>query len=399
MKVLLSAYACGPDQGSEPEVGLQTALTAASRHDVWVLTQRPMVHALQRFLPAREEARRIRLEAVDPPAPSSTSGLQDLAVTHWRHDEWQRRAAIRAVELDRQIAFDVVHHVTLAAYWLRVGVLAVQKPLVWGPVGGGVEAPWTLLPELGTRGLAEYAVRSVVRRAAGAYFARKVLESASIVFAQNVETARRMSRYAVATVLPNALSCDLRPTGTAQRGSEITFASRLVPWKAARLAVRAMRYVSHSNAVLHIYGDGAERDNVRRAAKRWAVEDRVVLEGSVPRAKLIERIATSGVLIHPSMHEEGGGVIAEALTLGTPVVCLDHGGPAQLVRMWPDSPSIAVKPDWPEVTARRLAAAIDGFIANPPRARQISLQPRRTFEHALLSAYEIAAAEGRRAQA
>jgi glycosyltransferase involved in cell wall biosynthesis len=392
MKVLLSAYACGPNQGSEPEAGLQAALTAAKEHEVWVLTQRPMVDALKRFLPGREEAANIRLEAVDPPAPSSDFGLRQLAIVHWRHDEWQRRAAVRAVELDRHIGFDIVHHVTLAAYWLRVGVLAVNKPLVWGPVGGGVEVPWALLPELGSRGLAENAVRSVVRRAAGAYFARKVLKSAAVVFVQNAETARRINRDAPSTVLSNALSCEVRPSLATRRSSDITFAGRLVSWKAARLAVRAMQYVSHSNAVLHIYGDGPERDNLRLASKRWRVADRVVLEGRVPRPVLIDQIATSGVLVHPSLHEEGGGVVAEALSLGTPLVCLDHGGPAQLVRVWPETPSVTVKPGWPDATARGIAAAIDRFLADPPPVREAPARPTVSFQAALHVAYEIAAA-------
>ena len=51
-----------------------------------------------------------------------------------------RKAAVRAVDLER-INFDVVHHVTLAASWTRAGVTTVDKPVIWGPVGGGVETP------------------------------------------------------------------------------------------------------------------------------------------------------------------------------------------------------------------------------------------------------------------
>jgi glycosyltransferase involved in cell wall biosynthesis len=35
----------------------------------------------------------------------------------------------------------------------------------------------------------------------------------------------------------------------------------------------------------------------------------------------------SDVLLFPSLHDEGGWVIAEALATGLPVVCLDRGGP------------------------------------------------------------------------
>src|SRR5258707_12973178 len=39
LKVLISAYACEPNKGSEPEVGWQLALHMAKFHDITVLTR------------------------------------------------------------------------------------------------------------------------------------------------------------------------------------------------------------------------------------------------------------------------------------------------------------------------------------------------------------------------
>ena len=74
-------------------------------------------------------------------------------------DRWQEDAAVRALQLDRQIDFDVVHHVTPASYWTRAGVSVVKKPLIWGPIGGGVGPPMRLIPELGPRGMLEAVAR------------------------------------------------------------------------------------------------------------------------------------------------------------------------------------------------------------------------------------------------
>ena len=38
-KILLSAYACEPNKGSEPEVGWQWAIHIAQKHEVWILTK------------------------------------------------------------------------------------------------------------------------------------------------------------------------------------------------------------------------------------------------------------------------------------------------------------------------------------------------------------------------
>jgi hypothetical protein len=42
---------------------------------------------------------------------------------------------------------------TPGSYWTRVGVRAVERPPVWGPVHGGVDPLIGPLPALGTRGI------------------------------------------------------------------------------------------------------------------------------------------------------------------------------------------------------------------------------------------------------
>ncbi|MDQ3643863.1 MAG: glycosyltransferase family 1 protein, partial [Actinomycetota bacterium] len=161
MRVLLSAFSCEPGKGSEQEVGLRTVLAAAACHDVWVLTWDGGATALRDHLAGHPQEHRIHVV----PIPLATEFRRlGFFSYHWYYDRWQREAAERATELHRRVGFDVVHHVTHSTVWTRVGVGAVPRPLVWGPVGGGVEAPLSLLTELGAKGLAENAARVVGRR-------------------------------------------------------------------------------------------------------------------------------------------------------------------------------------------------------------------------------------------
>jgi len=134
----MSALACEPGKGSELEVGYRAVLAAASRHDVWVLTNADSVPAVAAAISETELAPRIHLEGVDFGLDEDAFARLTTPGFHWFYDRWQRRAAARALDLDRHLDFDVVHHVTLASYWTRAAVAAVDKPLVWGPVGGGV---------------------------------------------------------------------------------------------------------------------------------------------------------------------------------------------------------------------------------------------------------------------
>ena len=155
MKILLSALACDPGKGSELEVGFRALLAAASRHEVWVLTNSAAVPSVSRALHDYGCADRVHLEGIYFEVNDENYPRLTVPRFHWYYDRWQRKAAVRAAELERRIDFDIVHHVTLAANWTRAGVTVVDKPLVWGPLGGGVEMPLKLVGELGWRGIVE----------------------------------------------------------------------------------------------------------------------------------------------------------------------------------------------------------------------------------------------------
>jgi glycosyltransferase involved in cell wall biosynthesis len=393
LKILLSALACEPGRGSEPEVGFRTMLAAASLHEVWVLTASESIAVIQQALLEDPRASRIHLEGID--FGVKTEHVIDLTAIgyHWRYDKWQRTAAARGLSLDRDIDFDVVHHATLASYWTRAGVAVVRKPLVWGPIGGGVVPPMRLVQELGPRGMLEAAARMAGRPAlAWLPPVKKTQRLAAVIFAQNPDTERRLRGAGRMKLLSNALAVELDAAEFSEsRTADLLFIGRLVPWKAPILALRALRYVEHSEAVLRFFGDGPERARLKRAAVKWGLRERVRLEGWIPRRSLLPLLARAGALVHPALHDEAPMCVAEALTLGTPAVVLNHGGPPQIVAQW-DGPSALVSPEGPEATARRMASAIDRFLSDPPPLQDGPKKARTSYRAELLRSYEEAAA-------
>lgn len=372
MKVLLSAYACAPNWGSEPEVGWQTLLAAMREHDVWILTQPQFQPLIEEGLQGHPRRDRVRIVAFGPDYPGDAKGLAGHARIQLSHDRWQRQAAVVASELHAEHRFDVAHHVTLAAYWMRVGIGDLDCPIVFGPVGGAVVTPWRLLPELGARGLSEELVRWAARLCVGSLPAiRKSRARAALLLAQNADTSRRLPG---AKLLSHSLCVTVAPQEVEDRLPVIVHAARLLPWKGTSLAIRAMRHV-RSDVTLQIFGSGPALARLQRAVARWGVEDRVRFMGQVPRNELLRTIARSSLVLHPSLHEEGSIFLAESLSLGTPAVCIDHGGPPVVLSYWANVPNRAVPHSWPGTTARALAAAVDDILAVPappgPRAPSV----------------------------
>ena len=139
MRVLVSAYACEPGQGSEPGVGWNSARQAARFQDVWVLTQGEGRQGIQAAL-ARKALPRVRFVYVDLP-PWALFWRKGRGGREVHYRLWQLAAYFVGRRLHRKVGFDLVHHVTFVCYWRPSFLALLPAAFIWGPVGGGESAP------------------------------------------------------------------------------------------------------------------------------------------------------------------------------------------------------------------------------------------------------------------
>jgi len=392
---LLSAYSCTPGRGSEPGVGFETVRVAASEHNVWVLTRTKNVSPLEEYFGQDIPSGRVTVIGLDlsPAAMRLKRRLGSLGL-YWYYDRWQRLARERAQALSAQTEFDLTHHVTFSSDWARAGVADSAVPFIWGPLGGGARVPYRLLPSLGARGIVAEAIRLVgrgVMRLRPWY--RRAWRSASIVLVQNEENLRLAPTDEQASILPHGTALITEtPTTTGARTRQILVVGRLVPWKGGYLALEAFARSVHQDTTLHLLGDGSDLQRLQRKAMKLGLADRVFFEGARPREEVLERIGHAAAVLHPAIHDESPITVGEALSLGTPVVCLDLGGPPELLRRWASSPGTAVPVTSVTETSERLAFALDQALSESHPIPKKSLPPTPTYREAVLAIYEEATA-------
>ena len=77
--------------------------------------------------------------------------------------------------------------------------------------------------------------------------------------------------------------------------------------------------------------------------------------GKVPYSKLQGYYATADVLVFPALRDSGGSALLEAMARYVPVICLDWGGPGEMV----DSQSgIKIPVSTPQKTVEAFAGAL-----------------------------------------
>jgi glycosyltransferase involved in cell wall biosynthesis len=228
--------------------------------------------------------------------------------------------------------------VTFAADWMPAGVGWLRGvPLVWGPVGGATGVPRSLWRWLGWRGSLSEAARGLATWSGRQLFGKPVAHRAALIVAQNKDVAKAFDGQRPVVVEPNVAMDGATPVSPRRPARDqvpkrrALFAGRLLAWKGIRLAVTVMARPEASGWSLDVYGAGPEAKAVGRLARRLGVTDRVVFHGARPREEVLVAIAKADALLYPSMRDAASWIVAEALSLGCPVVCLDRGGPAVLV--------------------------------------------------------------------
>lgn len=84
------------------------------------------------------------------------------------------------------------------------------------------------------------------------------------------------------------------------------------------------------------------------------------------------------MLLHPSLYEQFGYVVLEAMAAGRPVVCLNVGGPALLVR---DGCGVRVPMQKPEQVVTDLYAALLHYALNPSARFAAGINARECAQH------------------
>lgn len=361
-RVLISAYACGPEQGPEASAGWAIARAAAETGDVWILTRERFRESLAQALAADPElAARVTVVHIDLPARVMRWKRRGWDL-YWYYALWQRLAGRTAARLHAELSFDLAHHVTFANDWMPCGIASLDVPIVWGPVGGASKVPIAALRRwLGVRGTVTELARTALTALPRAIWGDTTARRSALVVAQNPDVARRFRRAKNVVVEPNAAFAEeIPPHRGSESGRVAVFAGRLLAWKGAALAIETIADPAAEGWRLTILGEGYERRRLQRLVKTLGVADRVDFLGHLPRDRTLDTLASADALLFPSMHDQAGWIVGEASAMGLPVVCLDLGGPPTLA----DINARVVKADAPNLPSR-LAEALRDTSTHP----------------------------------
>ena len=168
---------------------------------------------------------------------------------------------------------------------------------------------------------------------------------------------------------------NLRPSDSRSEPGPFRFltAGRLAPVKGQHILLDAMAKVQSGRCdfVLHIAGDGPDRQDLEAHASRLGIGDRVIFEGFVNQDQLGLLYRKADAFVLPSFAEGLPVVLMEAMALGVPCISTWVNGVPELIRDGIDGLTVAPG------DSDALAWAISYLIDKPEHREELARAGRK----------------------
>lgn len=339
MNILLSAYACEPNKGSEPGVGWGWALEWAKKHDVWIITRDNNKTVIDKYLRLHSEIDSTHLHFV-------YVGLS-RKFTFWKKGRrgirlyymlWQKKAYRVAKALKKDIKFDFVQHITFVSYTQPTYMYKLGLPMIWGPVSGGENIPDTIKIKMSIKERIIEKIRSLSQSLALITpCIKKTMLLSKFIFVATEETKDRIPhKYWNKTFVIPAIGIEKIPNIKIKNNNEqinIVMAGRLIYWKAFDIGLKAFLKIADEfpEVSLHILGEGEKKEALKISAGIY-LDKQVFFDEPVEHDKIYEYYSGFDIFLNTTLRDSGCMTMMEAMCVGLPCIAITCGGPGFLIK-------------------------------------------------------------------
>ena len=340
-KILLSAYACEPNLGSEPGVGWNWAIEIKKLgHEILIITRKNNKKVIEKELLTNKILNKKNFYYFDLPKFFKVlkkiipAGV-NLYYYLWQYYLYQKLKGENFVK-----NFDIIHHITFGVFRHPSFLWKFNKKFIFGPVGG-----YELMPKIIKKNLSiRNRLNENLREISNFFFLKfdsnlkDFLNSKRIIFfSKTKDTKYNLKKYYNKNIfISSEIGIDTKYEKKVIIRKEIKnflFIGRSLYWKGGDILIDAFNLAlkKNKNIRLSFYTEGREKNNWKRKVSDYNLGQYIKINGWVNHSKMNSIYKSNDVFIFPSLHDSSGNVLLEALSNSLPVLCLNIGGPGKII--------------------------------------------------------------------
>ena len=368
LRILINAYACCPNMGSEQGMGWNWISNIAKTCEVFVITESEYENVNSRLAEnceqygiTKEQCDRMHFYFV--PAGETEEKSAKIRSMCWnqgtwsfylKYAKWQEKALAVARKIIDELEksgskIDIMHQLNMAGF-REPGMLykinderkkygKKRIPLIWGPMTGYGSIPFPFMLSGGLKFTAFYSLKNTLNLLQLVMHprVRKMVKYSDKLIAATPEMKNGIDTFYNANIEHiNETGCVIKNDETSfvktfsKEGFKVLWVGRFMYTKQLEIALKVMGQLTNlKDFEFHIVGKGFTDEEtlaMRAKAVEYGAEKICHWHGQIPNSEVHKLMQESDIFFFTSIFEATSTVILEAIQNGLPIVCFDRCG-------------------------------------------------------------------------
>ena len=342
LSILINAYACSPNMGSEPGMAWNWCVNLAKYCELHIITEGEFKDNIEKILPSLPQGKNMHFY-YNPVSDEIRRMCWNQG--DWRfykyYKEWQWKTYLMAKDICQNTHIDILHQLNMIGF-REPGYLWKLKeiPFVWGPIGGLKQFPVAYLKGSGLKINIFTRIKNIINRLQIKYDKRVdiAMNRSNLLISSIPDSYNAIKKYKkLESIIIPETGCfnteEIFLRNFNEKIIRVLWVGKFDYRKQLILAIHILKKTNNPNIHLDIYGTGSIKqiNNAKAIAKKLNIESQITWQGNQPNNIVNKAMKKAHLLLFTSVSEDTSTVVLEAVSNLLPVICFNTCGMGHVI--------------------------------------------------------------------
>lgn len=338
LSILINAYACSPNMGSEPGMAWNWCINLAQYCELHIITEGEFQENIENVLPTLPQSKNMHFyyNPVSEKIRKMCWNQGDWRFYYY-YQEWQKRTLKIAKEIIATTHIDLIHQLNMVGFREPGYLWSIKNiPFVWGPIAGIGSIPYSFIKDATLKFKFFYLIKNLITNLQLKYSPRvtAALHKANILITATPESGQEIKRiHRKESIQINETGCYIKNIPDIEKNKtyfDILWVGRFIYTKQLKLALDIIAQIKNLNNIrFHIVGqafNSKETQSYKEYAISMGINDICIWHGQISNCEVQKLMQEANLFLFTSIFEATSTVILEAIQNKLPIVCFNRCG-------------------------------------------------------------------------
>lgn len=337
LSILINAYACCPNMGSEPGMAWNWCIHLAKHCELHIITEGEFKENIESALITLPQGKNMHFyynPVSDKVRRMCWNQGNWLFYAHYR--KWQYKTYEIATEIIQKTPIDIIHQLNMIGF-REPGYLWKIKniPFVWGPIGGLKQFPLKYLNGASLKVKLTNYLKNHINILQLRYSKRvnAAFQNADILISSIPDSYVAIKKHkGIETIIIPETGCYLSETSQLKNFDtqelHVLWVGKFDFRKQLIIALKALQATKNKKIILEVFGKGTavQENEAKKLTDSIGISDQVIWHGEQSNHIVLQAMQKSQLFLFTSVSEDTSTVVLEAISKNLPVLCFDTCG-------------------------------------------------------------------------